>query len=393
MNTTNVDGRKSAVDTGKSSPMDGLAAVAAVAAAAAISTNKDATGTKKRKRKQSNGQQRDPSQVSAARARRLEQNRRAAIESRKRKKLMIAELQRSVAFYSKANENLKKSNEELEEYLMIAKEKLNQKDGGDTSSSSATEVLSKRPEQEKTSSPTIEQQAAPAVNPTPTPSPFASLNQVSATNADQARVSAIQATFENMGYPAAAASSAASCFSQMDKRSHYDAIKPDPVPADTMVGTDTCNLVGGFAESSSPTIEQQAAPAAAPMNFASLNQVSATNTDQAHVSATEVTFGNMLYPAAAVYSAASCFSQADKRSNVAEKPDAIPTAAVVGSDAYIQSLEQYALEKTAAAKAATLAANTALNLAHWHKMMKNSGQNVSTSNGEPLPVASTNEEK
>ena len=392
MNTTNVDGRKSAVDTGKSSPMDGLAAVAAVAAAAAISTNKDATGTKKRKRKQSNGQQRDPSQVSAARARRLEQNRRAAIESRKRKKLMIAELQRSVAFYSKANENLKKSNEELEEYLLIAKEKLNQKDGGDTTSST-TDVLSKRPEQEKTSSPTIEQQAAPAVNPTPTPSPFASLNQVSATNADQARVSAIQATFENMGYPAAAASSAASCFSQMDKRSHYDAIKPDPVPADTMVGTDTCNLVGGFAESSSPTIEQQAAPAAAPMNFASLNQVSATNTDQAHVSATEVTFGNMLYPAAAVYSAASCFSQADKRSNVAEKPDAIPTAAVVGSDAYIQSLEQYALEKTAAAKAATLAANTALNLAHWHKMMKNSGQNVSTSNGEPLPVASTNEEK
>ena len=62
--------------------------------------------------------------ISAARARRLEQNRRAAAESRRRKKVMIEELQRSVTFYTKANQNLLMDNTELEHRLFLAKRSL-----------------------------------------------------------------------------------------------------------------------------------------------------------------------------------------------------------------------------------------------------------------------------
>ena len=62
--------------------------------------------------------------VSVARARRLEQNRRAAAESRRRKKVMIEELQRSVTFYTKANQNLLMDNTELEHRLYLAKRSL-----------------------------------------------------------------------------------------------------------------------------------------------------------------------------------------------------------------------------------------------------------------------------
>jgi hypothetical protein len=57
-----------------------------------------------------------------ARERRLEQNRRAAVESRRRKKVMIAELQRSVTFYTKANESLKTANLDLEQRLLLARQ-------------------------------------------------------------------------------------------------------------------------------------------------------------------------------------------------------------------------------------------------------------------------------
>ncbi len=53
---------------------------------------------------------------------RLEQNRKAARESRKRKKVMVEELQRSVVFFSRANNTLKQQNEELTRLMMQAQE-------------------------------------------------------------------------------------------------------------------------------------------------------------------------------------------------------------------------------------------------------------------------------
>jgi hypothetical protein len=55
-----------------------------------------------------------------ARSIRLEQNRKAARESRRRKKVMIEELQRSVIFFSRANGTLKQQNDELTRLLMQA---------------------------------------------------------------------------------------------------------------------------------------------------------------------------------------------------------------------------------------------------------------------------------
>lgn len=58
--------------------------------------------------------------ITKAREIRLEQNRKAARESRRRKKVMIEELQRSVIFFSRANGTLKQQNEELSRLLIQA---------------------------------------------------------------------------------------------------------------------------------------------------------------------------------------------------------------------------------------------------------------------------------
>lgn len=58
--------------------------------------------------------------ISKQREIRLEQNRKAAKESRRRKKDMIEELQRSVIFFSRANGTLKQQNDELTRLLLQA---------------------------------------------------------------------------------------------------------------------------------------------------------------------------------------------------------------------------------------------------------------------------------
>jgi len=62
--------------------------------------------------------------VSRARAVRLEQNRKAARESRRRKKVMIEELQRSVIFFLRANSTLKQQNNELHRFLVQAQSQI-----------------------------------------------------------------------------------------------------------------------------------------------------------------------------------------------------------------------------------------------------------------------------
>ena len=62
--------------------------------------------------------------MSKAREVRLDQNRKAARESRRRKKTMIEELQRSVIFFSRANGTLKQQNDELSRLLMQAQSQM-----------------------------------------------------------------------------------------------------------------------------------------------------------------------------------------------------------------------------------------------------------------------------
>ncbi len=285
--------------------MDGLVAVAAAAAAMNNGGEKEKPQKKRKNNNSNTGQQ----NVSAARARRLEQNRKAAIESRRRKKVMVAELQRSVTFYTKANENLKKANEELEKSLMLAKQKLlSQKDDDDDDKSVAASGGLKTPEEERSvegksspEAPKIEQQTVPIT----VDAPVSTAQQIASFQppflADQAHLTAMQAVYENMGYPTAAARSAASLFSQFGAGLN-DTNPPVPPPP----------------------------------------------TD-------------------------------------ADAEDA--------GDEYIKSLETFAMERTAAANAATLAANTALRIANWHKMMKMNASPVMCTSSEnkttPPPESSS----
>jgi len=57
---------------------------------------------------------------------RLEQNRKAARESRKRKKVLVEELQRSVIFFSRANGTLRSQNDEMEKMLLQVRQGIKQ---------------------------------------------------------------------------------------------------------------------------------------------------------------------------------------------------------------------------------------------------------------------------
>ena len=125
--------------------------------------------------------------MSKAREIRLEQNRKAARESRRRKKVMIEELQRSVIFFSRANGTLKQQNEELSRLFMQAQAQVavieSQQNGG----------------------------AAPVA-----PVPVAKVKaegeqqpQQGGIQQNQAQAVATQAMYESQGFPAAAARAAA----------------------------------------------------------------------------------------------------------------------------------------------------------------------------------------
>ena len=68
--------------------------------------------------------------MSKAREVRLEQNRKAARESRRRKKVMVEELQRSVIIFSRTNGTLKAQNEELQRLLLTAQAQIIALDSG-----------------------------------------------------------------------------------------------------------------------------------------------------------------------------------------------------------------------------------------------------------------------
>jgi bZIP transcription factor len=116
--------------------------------------------------------------ISKAREIRLEQNRKAARESRRRKKVMIEELQRSVIFFSRSNGVLKQQNDDLQRLVMNAQAQVGQIEGQQANSSAAAHPTSHVKEENQ------QQQA-------------------------EANTVAAQAVFESQGFPAAAARAAA----------------------------------------------------------------------------------------------------------------------------------------------------------------------------------------
>ena len=171
--------------------------------------------------------------MSKAREIRLEQNRKAARESRKRKKIMVEELQRSVIFFTRANTTLKQQNEELERHLLQAQSKAQGLDIGqnlpvaDASSNASTSVTNdissnltsgvQTQEINAVVPPTAE--AANQVSQAPQAA-TAQTQQVQnlstlTTNTQalsEAQAAATQAMFESQGFSPAAARSAAQTF-------------------------------------------------------------------------------------------------------------------------------------------------------------------------------------
>eukprot|EP00562_Extubocellulus_spinifer_P002069 CAMPEP_0178481804 /NCGR_PEP_ID=MMETSP0696-20121128/6403_1 /TAXON_ID=265572 /ORGANISM="Extubocellulus spinifer, Strain CCMP396" /LENGTH=343 /DNA_ID=CAMNT_0020109293 /DNA_START=585 /DNA_END=1616 /DNA_ORIENTATION=+ len=158
-----------------------------------------------------------------AREVRLEQNRKAARESRRRKKTMIEELQRSVMFFSRTNATLKQQNDEFQRLLIQAQAQIAQLEanGGaakDGEGGSPTEAAVEGTQNAAAAgtdapAPVDPQAAAQAVAAAQAAqAQFQLPNIVQAQQAAQAQAAAMQATYERQGFPPAAARAAAQTF-------------------------------------------------------------------------------------------------------------------------------------------------------------------------------------
>jgi hypothetical protein len=147
--------------------------------------------------------------MTKAREVRLDQNRKAARDSRRRKKTMIEELQRSVIFFSRANGTLKQQNDELSRLLMQAQNQ-------------AAAVENSTPGQPELSLPSV---SAPQTTAIVKPDGEQASNSFQQA---QAQAVATQAMFESQGFPAAAARAAAQTM---------NASAPSDAPATTTTTT------------------------------------------------------------------------------------------------------------------------------------------------------------
>jgi len=127
--------------------------------------------------------------MSKGREVRLEQNRKAARESRRRKKMMIEELQRSVIFFSRANGTLKQQNDELTRLLIQAQSQVSAMETG--------QCVQPRDKQGLVV-------AAPVTATATTTPAYGNVAQQA-----QAQAVATQAMYESQGFPPAAARAAA----------------------------------------------------------------------------------------------------------------------------------------------------------------------------------------
>jgi len=153
--------------------------------------------------------------MSKAREIRLEQNRKAARESRRRKKVMIEELQRSVIFFSRANGTLKQQNDELSRLLMQAQSQIQAIESGSQGAAPAPAGQQQGADQsQQQAKQDNAEQAAGAGAQAPGNSGDSNGQQngqymSNISQQAQAQAVATQAMYESQGFPAAAARSAA----------------------------------------------------------------------------------------------------------------------------------------------------------------------------------------
>lgn len=148
--------------------------------------------------------------MSKARETRLEQNRKAARESRKRKKIMVEELQRSVTFFTRANLTLKQQNEELQRILLQAQSNIQQQAQVSTATNNVHTQVS------VAAATSDANEASVSVNDDSRSSQqmqnLSCLTQQAQQAQTAAQAAATQAMFESQGFSPAAARAAAQTF-------------------------------------------------------------------------------------------------------------------------------------------------------------------------------------
>jgi len=258
------------------------------------------------------------------RVKRLEQNRTAAIESRRRKKHMVEELQRSVQYFSRANSALKSQNAELESQLLLAKHKILSKGSSDDVAASASTkiTLPNTPASTEIKAP-LENNTKPAAKQLGSLLTSAPHDKDIEEQARQAQFAATQALYKSMGYPAGAARIAASTFSQFVG---HTGIAPGLSPA----ATTSSELVRPTKRN---TVTTPVLPPSIP-----------TDTNSSKIES--------------------------------------------DGDAYIEALNQFAMQQAAAANAAAAAATAAIQAVNIHNQLKQNGGAFSTSSSIPPTLPS-----
>ena len=340
--------------------------------------------------------------VDEARARRLEQNRLAAIESRRRKKVMTEELQRSVQFYSKANASLKLQNDELQRQIILAKQKVIA--FGENAQSETTEAAASGEDVAKGeiehTSPNSERcedsKSRISGNYSYLLTPGATAeNPELQQQAQKAQFAAAQALYKSMGFPPTAARAAASTFSHVGQAR--------TIPA---MHNDTKSKSSQSDVSSTTVLRNEDTPTEGAASFRQQAQ-------QAQFAATQALYKSMGYPPGAARVAACTLSQFVGQTGmipgVPEKPvisseiksTTVATKSFPGNDSstsdakkslaaeyvdvnpstsYIEALNQFAMQQAAAANAAAAAATAAIQAVNWHSHFK---KNVGPSQAMP----------
>lgn len=282
------------------------------------------------KKARTDQQHEEQNKPATTKAKRLEQNRMAAVESRRRKKHMVEELQRSVHFYTKANGTLKSQNADLERQLLIAKQKMLERQEGKIESSARGDGSASTPETKRESAQTDSKPVARVADMIPSISyvnnAYAATfgntsNAEMEKQAQQAQFSATQALYKSMGYPAGAARVAASTFSQFVGQTGIVPGSPPTTEASTAVPAPK-GEIGTSVAAAALQVQQVAIPQIPVMP--QVQQITPSTTVK---------------------------TQSDEAD-------------------YIQALNRFAMQQAAAASAAAAAANAAIQAVNLHKQMR-----------------------
>ncbi|KAL7471115.1 hypothetical protein ACHAXS_011425 [Conticribra weissflogii] len=365
----------------------------------------------------------DAAAANPARQKRLEQNRLAAIESRRRKKVMLEELQRSVAFYTKANASLKSQNEDLEGRILWAKCKVYQMEQEKQTKASRDDEKKSRPEEaskpegrtrpesdapsdklrsDKVAVPT-EVVAASATNKPPAnvrvpaqlptrpaapagrasrpikTAPFSNIpmtqdgTEVELTEEQQAHFAATQALYKSMGFPPGAARAAAFTFCLTGRRSGtaFGGGDEDPL---AMKKTNPTNALAKrvTAPDEPKTVKPEKSPKAvppvpAPVSVPALPAIAAASPPErkiVEVAAAGSTTGARSMPVVPAPIPISMPEMPSKDSRKNEETDEGEDADA--STSYIEALNKFAMQQAVAANAAAAAASAAIQAAKFH---------------------------